>query len=131
MKIPDGLDFDRAAGLIIIYATALHALQDRANPKAGETMVVLGAAGGTGLAAIEIGKLVGPARRRLRLVGREARVLQEARRRRSLQLREGRSEGRAEEDRRRERHRHRVRSGRRRFHRSRRCARSAGKAGCW
>ncbi len=59
MKIPDGLDFDRAAGLIIIYATALHALQDRANPKPGETMVVLGAAGGTGLAAIEIGKLLG------------------------------------------------------------------------
>jgi NADPH2:quinone reductase len=59
MKIPDGLDFDRAAGLIIIYATALHALQDRADPKPGETMVVLGAAGGTGLAAIEIGKLLG------------------------------------------------------------------------
>ena len=45
--------------MIIIYATALHALQDRANPKPGETMVVLGAAGGTGLAAIEIGKLLG------------------------------------------------------------------------
>lgn len=59
MKIPDSLDFDRASGLIIIYATALHALQDRADPKPGETMVVLGAAGGTGLAAIEIGKLLG------------------------------------------------------------------------
>jgi NADPH:quinone reductase len=59
LKIPDSLDFDRAAGLIIIYATALHALQDRANPKPGETMAVLGAAGGTGLAAIEIGKLLG------------------------------------------------------------------------
>jgi NADPH2:quinone reductase len=59
MKIPDGLDYDRAAGLIIIYATALHALQDRADPTPGETMVVLGAAGGTGLAAIEIGKLLG------------------------------------------------------------------------
>jgi NADPH2:quinone reductase len=59
LKIPDSLDFDRAAGLIIIYATALHALQDRANPKPGETMVVLGAAGGTGLAAIEIGKILG------------------------------------------------------------------------
>jgi NADPH2:quinone reductase len=59
LKIPDSLDFDRAAGLIIIYATALHALQDRGSPKAGETMVVLGAAGGTGLAAIEIGKILG------------------------------------------------------------------------
>ena len=59
VKIPDSLDFDRAAGLIMIYSTALHALQDRADPKPGETMVVLGAAGGTGLAAIEIGKLLG------------------------------------------------------------------------
>jgi NADPH2:quinone reductase len=59
LKIPDSLDYDRAAGLIIIYATALHALQDRADPKPGETMVVLGAAGGTGLAAIEVGKLLG------------------------------------------------------------------------
>lgn len=59
LKIPDSLDYDRAAGLIVIYATALHALQDRADPKPGETLVVLGAAGGTGLAAIEIGKLLG------------------------------------------------------------------------
>lgn len=59
IKIPDSLDYDRAAGLIVIYATALHALQDRADPKPGETLVVLGAAGGTGLAAIEIGKLLG------------------------------------------------------------------------
>jgi NADPH2:quinone reductase len=59
VKIPDSLDFDRAAGVILIYSTALHALADRADPKPGETMVVLGAAGGTGLAAIEIGKLLG------------------------------------------------------------------------
>jgi NADPH2:quinone reductase len=59
VTIPEGLDFDRASGLMLIYSTALHALQDRANPKPGETMVVLGAAGGTGLAAIEIGKLLG------------------------------------------------------------------------
>jgi NADPH2:quinone reductase len=59
VKIPDGLSFDRAAGVILIYSTALHALADRASPKAGETMVVLGAAGGTGLAAIEVGKLLG------------------------------------------------------------------------
>ena len=59
VKIPDSLDYDRAAGLVLIYSTALHALEDRASPKPGETLVVLGAAGGTGLAAIEIGKLLG------------------------------------------------------------------------
>src|SRR5271169_2760061 len=59
VKIPDNLDFDRAAGIIIIYGTALHALEDRASPKSGETMAVLGAAGGTGLAACELGKLLG------------------------------------------------------------------------
>src|SRR3569832_325118 len=59
VKIPDNLDFDRAAGIIIIYGTALHALEDRARPQPGETMAVLGAAGGTGLAACELGKLMG------------------------------------------------------------------------
>ena len=59
VKIPDSLDYDRAAGVILTYSTALHALEDRADPKPGETLVVLGAAGGTGLAAIEIGKLLG------------------------------------------------------------------------
>src|SRR4051794_38854507 len=59
VKIPDNLDFDRAAGIIIIYGTALHALEDRASPKPGETMAVLGAAGGTGLAACELGELMG------------------------------------------------------------------------
>src|SRR3981189_3932767 len=60
VKIPDNLDFDRAAGIIIIYGTALHALEDRASLKPGETMAVLGAAGGTGLAACELGKIMGP-----------------------------------------------------------------------
>lgn len=59
VKIPDNLDFDRAAGIIVIYGTALHALQDRADPKPGESLAVLGAAGGTGLAACELGKLLG------------------------------------------------------------------------
>ena len=59
MKIPDGLDDDRAAGIIIIYGTALHALEDRARPKPGDTLAVLGAAGGTGLAACELGRLMG------------------------------------------------------------------------
>src|SRR6204780_4650708 len=55
VKIPAGLDFDRAAGVIITYGTALHALEDRASPKRGEPLAVLGAAGGTGLAAFCIG----------------------------------------------------------------------------
>ena len=59
VKLPDALDFDRAAGLTVIYGTTLHALQDRARLKSGETVAVLGASGGTGLAAIEIGKLMG------------------------------------------------------------------------
>jgi NADPH2:quinone reductase len=58
-KIPDGLDDDRAAGVIITYGTALHALEDRARPQPGETLAVLGAAGGTGVAACELGHLLG------------------------------------------------------------------------
>jgi NADPH2:quinone reductase len=59
VKIPASLDFERAAGLTVIYATTLYALRQRARLKAGETLVVLGAAGGTGLAAVEVGKLMG------------------------------------------------------------------------
>jgi NADPH2:quinone reductase len=59
VKLPDGLDFERAAGLIVTYGTTLYALKDRAQLRAGETLAVLGAAGGVGLAAIELGKLMG------------------------------------------------------------------------
>jgi len=59
VKIPDSLDFDRAAGITVVYGTARHALEDRAGLKPGETIAVLGAAGGTGLAACELGKLMG------------------------------------------------------------------------
>jgi len=59
VKVPDGLDLDRAAGLSVTYGTTMHALKDRGRLKAGETLAVLGAAGGVGLAAIEIGKLMG------------------------------------------------------------------------
>src|SRR4051794_23176240 len=59
VKIPDTLGFDRAADITVIYGTTLHALKDRAHLKSGETLAVLGASGGTGLAAIEIGKLMG------------------------------------------------------------------------
>ena len=59
VKVPDALDFDRAAGLTVTYGTTLHALKDRAKLKPGETLAVLGASGGVGLAAIELGKLMG------------------------------------------------------------------------
>jgi NADPH2:quinone reductase len=59
VRMPDNLDFDHAAGLSITYGTTIHALKDRGKLQAGETLAVLGAAGGTGLAAIEIGKLMG------------------------------------------------------------------------
>jgi NADPH:quinone reductase len=57
--VPPSLDLDRAAGLFVTYGTTIHALQDRAKLKPGETLAVLGAAGGTGLAAIELGKIFG------------------------------------------------------------------------
>ncbi len=59
VKIPDNLDFDRAAGLTVTYATTLYGLRERGKLKSGETLVVLGASGGVGLAAIEIGKIIG------------------------------------------------------------------------
>ena len=59
VAMPAGLDFDHAAGVTITYGTTLHALKDRAKLKPGETMAVLGAAGGTGLSAVEVGKLMG------------------------------------------------------------------------
>ncbi len=59
VKIPDAVDFDRAAGLTVTYGTTLHALKDRAQLKSGETLAVLGASGGVGLAAVELGKLMG------------------------------------------------------------------------
>jgi NADPH:quinone reductase len=57
--IPPQLSDEIAAGLSITYGTTLHALKDRANLKPGERLAILGAAGGVGQAAIEIGKLMG------------------------------------------------------------------------
>ncbi|MFZ6640688.1 NADPH:quinone oxidoreductase family protein [Undibacterium sp. TC4M20W] len=59
MPMPTGMDFDVAAAITLTYGTSHHAVVDRAQLKAGETMLVLGAAGGVGLAAIEIGKALG------------------------------------------------------------------------
>jgi NADPH:quinone reductase len=58
VAMPPDLDFDRAAGLTVTYGTTMHALRDRAQIKPGETLAVLGAAGGTGLSAVELGKLM-------------------------------------------------------------------------
>ena len=57
--IPAGLDFDRAAALTITYGTAYHALEHRARMRPNETLAVLGASGGVGLAAVEIGRIMG------------------------------------------------------------------------
>jgi NADPH2:quinone reductase len=57
--IPPGLSDEIAAGLSITYGTTLYALKDRARLKPGETLAVLGASGGVGQAAVEIGKLMG------------------------------------------------------------------------
>lgn len=57
--LPDDLDFDRAAGLIVTYGTSYYALKNRAALKPGETLAVLGASGGVGLAAVELGKAMG------------------------------------------------------------------------
>jgi NADPH2:quinone reductase len=59
MPMPPGMDFDTAAAITLTYGTSHHAVADRAALQAGETMLVLGAAGGVGLAAIEIGKALG------------------------------------------------------------------------
>jgi NADPH2:quinone reductase len=58
-KIPDTMPFDEAAALLLTYGTSQHALQDRAQLRAGETLLVLGAGGGVGLAAVELGKTLG------------------------------------------------------------------------
>jgi NADPH2:quinone reductase len=58
-KIPDAMPFDEAAALLMTYGTSQHALKDRAALRSGETLLVLGAAGGVGLAAVELGKAMG------------------------------------------------------------------------
>jgi len=59
MPLPPGMSHVDAAAFIMTYATSHHALLDRGQLKAGETLLVLGAAGGVGTAAIQIGKVVG------------------------------------------------------------------------
>ena len=59
VPLPDAIGFEAAAGLTVTYGTTIHALRDRAHMKPGETLVVLGASGGVGQAAIEVGKVMG------------------------------------------------------------------------
>ncbi len=59
VEIPDEMPFDQAAGFIVAYGTSHLALTDRAHLKAGERLLVLGAAGGVGLTAVELGAAMG------------------------------------------------------------------------
>jgi NADPH2:quinone reductase len=59
VPLPDNVDFATAASFMFTYGTSYHALKDRAALQPGETLLVLGAAGGVGLAAVELGKLMG------------------------------------------------------------------------
>tara|TARA_R110001592_G_scaffold4275_2_gene23891 strand:- start:4959 stop:5939 length:981 start_codon:yes stop_codon:yes gene_type:complete len=59
LPIPRDMDFVTAAGFSMTYGTSMHALKQRANIQPGETLLVLGASGGVGLAAVEIGKAMG------------------------------------------------------------------------
>ena len=57
--LPDGVDFDTGASLLMTYGTTIHGLKDRGHIKAGDTVLVLGAAGGVGLSAVELAKAFG------------------------------------------------------------------------
>ena len=59
IAMPANMPFDIASALVLTYGTSMHALKDRANIKPGETLLVLGAAGGVGLSAVELGKAFG------------------------------------------------------------------------
>jgi NADPH:quinone reductase len=57
--VPPAMPFDEASALVLTYGTSIHALKDRAKLQKGETLLVLGAAGGVGLSAVELGKAMG------------------------------------------------------------------------
>ncbi|MDA1331264.1 MAG: NADPH:quinone oxidoreductase family protein [Proteobacteria bacterium] len=59
VMIADKMDFERASAFVLTYGTSYHALKDRAQLQAGETLLVLGASGGVGIAAIQLGKVLG------------------------------------------------------------------------
>lgn len=57
--VPDGVPFEKAASLLMTYGTTIHGLKDRGHIKEGDTVLVLGAAGGVGLSAVELAKAYG------------------------------------------------------------------------
>lgn len=59
IAIPDAVGYEAAAAIVVTYGTTMHALRNRADMVAGETLAILGASGGVGQAAIEIGRLMG------------------------------------------------------------------------
>lgn len=59
IKMPDGMSFEEGAAFVMTYGTSYYALKDRARLQPGETLLVLGAAGGVGVAAVELGKAMG------------------------------------------------------------------------
>jgi NADPH2:quinone reductase len=59
IPVPDGVSDTAAAGVCVTYGTGMHGLKDRGGLKSGETVAVLGASGGAGLAAVELAKLMG------------------------------------------------------------------------
>ncbi len=59
IAMPPNMPFDEASALVLTYGTTIHALKDRARLQRGETLLVLGAAGGVGIAAVELGKAMG------------------------------------------------------------------------
>jgi NADPH:quinone reductase len=59
IAMPASMPFDEASALVLTYGTSIYALKDRAKLKAGETLLVLGAAGGVGVSAVELGKAYG------------------------------------------------------------------------
>jgi NADPH2:quinone reductase len=59
VKLPDAVSFEVGAATLLTYLTTMHALVDRAQIKSGETLLVLGAAGGVGISAVELGALMG------------------------------------------------------------------------
>jgi NADPH2:quinone reductase len=59
IPMPDAMDYVPASAFVLTYGTSYHALKDRAQLKAGETLLVLGASGGVGLSAVQIGKAMG------------------------------------------------------------------------
>ncbi len=120
IPMPPGVPYDVASSFVMTYGTSYHALKDRAALASGETLLVLGAAGGVGLAAVELGRALGARVDRGRVERREARRLPRARRRRDDQLRDrGPARARQGADRR-ARRRRRLRPGRR--HLLRACA---------